>query len=828
MSALVLSAALVLPLVTALSHPTCTSAATLDPAVDTAHEQLISDAAKETHKVVLILAPFLRWEDITATDTPNLWQAAATGAIGDVNARSRVKEDDGRPSLAEGALAISAGAWPITNESAYPALQRGERFGTNPVEESYRRVLSGDMDGYEIAYLGLPRTIQVNATNSFKVVPGTLGSAIEDAGGVTAAIGNSDLGYSTEAQRLLRPAAIAAMNEQGFVRYGQITEDILEKDTTSPFGVRTDRDAFNKAMKQVAEQLPDDNTTPALVVLDPGDGYRARTSATEVAADVALRTWHESLDTLDTIYGRACEIFDDATIIVASQASRSWTLNREGFGPLFITTPAATGDDTADRSDVQTPVGLVSSDSTHRRGLVTNVDLTATILTSMEVTVPVQVLGAQVYTEPDPSDIGNYLQGTGYGAGDSYGDQAAASRIDLLEKMNNTAISVEVLRPVVINVCVWTAVVVLAAGAVVITFADKRWSAFTTRGIKAVLYVLILGILCIPAASWLMFLIYRWPATPTQANIQFLIVQVVLWAAALLLWRLRRRFPGAADARTAHTRAIRLPVILLSGVTTLTIVIDQLLGAPASFTSFFGYSPIAAFRFYGIGNEGAAVLFGAVIVCMMLMIDQWPDAAWTRHLRLWGVPIIGLGTVFVSAAPGLGANVGVAAWATVGFAVLWLLVNRWKINFWTIAAMFVAVCVVVFALILLDRYGTGAQTHLARSLDSATSGGLIELWQIVVRKAGINLRVFTQSSLTWVFAAVIAFLIYMRARPTGDFARVIAQNPYFGYGIAGTLTGGVVSYFTEDSGIVLPALMVLYMGAALVWLMLQPVRGKDA
>jgi hypothetical protein len=258
----------------------------------------------------------------------------------------------------------------------------------------------------------------------------------------------------------------------------------------------------------------------------------------------------------------------------------------------------------------------------------------------------------------------------------------------------------------------------------------------------------------------------------------------------------------------------------------VTIVADQLLGAPA-FTSFFGYSPIAAFRFYGIGNEGAAILVGAVIVGMTLALDQWPHAAATRHLRRWGVPVIGLATTLVCALPELGANVGVAIWAVVAFGVLWLLVNDWRINIWRLAALAAAVVVVLGALLLLDRFGGGAQTHLARSVASAEAGGLIRLWEIIARKAGTNLRVFLHSNLTYVFAAVIVYLVYMRWRPAGDFAALIAANPRFGDGIWATLIGGIVAFFSEDSGIVLPALMVLYMGAAMVWLMLDPLRGKE-
>ncbi|MDR1412832.1 MAG: hypothetical protein LBJ07_02780, partial [Actinomycetes bacterium] len=453
--------------------PTAPNAATTADADKTgaATGALLSDAASSDRRVVLILAPFLRWEDIEATTTPQLWEAARTGAVGDINARSRVKEEDGAPSLAEGVLTISSGAWPYVDAVAYAAFEGSELFGYTKVSSAYKRILSGNMEDDDIAYLGLPRTVAANAGNSFTVIPGTLGSAIEAAGGVTAAIGNSDLGYSTDVQRYLRPAALAAMNESGFVHYGAISPELLKENSEMPYGVQTDLEAMESEMALVADELAP--AAPGLLVVDPGDGYRARTAAADAVASVADEQWLFSLGVLDDTYGLARQYFPEATIIVASQASRSWTLEREGFGPLLVTGPGISS-------------GLLSSDSTHRVGLVTNLDLTATILALCGVDQPVQVLGTQLHLATADSE-GPLTPGrlpTG-AAADS--DLALASRLDLLKKMNDTAISVEVMRPVIMSTTVWAAVAVLAAGALVVTFAERRWRSLTIGILKTAL-----------------------------------------------------------------------------------------------------------------------------------------------------------------------------------------------------------------------------------------------------------------------------------------------------------------------------------------------------
>ncbi|MCL2537557.1 MAG: hypothetical protein FWE51_04695 [Coriobacteriia bacterium] len=779
----------------------------LEETTDVTLEDGIGSITEEGHnQIILLLAPFLQWEDISPEKTPQLWADLEDAAIGNLNARSRVKEADGAPSLAEGALTISAGTWALVSHAALPAFEADDLVNGTPVSLAYGRYLDGSMEGYQIAYLGLPRNMTANNRNPFTFIPGTLGSLIEEAGGATVALGNSDLGHSTDASRLLRPAAIAAMNEKGFVRYGNINETVLTRSPDSPFGVRTDLDSMREGLIDAQSNLPAGK--PGLVVIDPGDSYRARIFSPEASAEVSQRQWDESLTTLDTLYGDAKDIFPDATIIVASQATRSLSLNREGFGPIVITGP-------------EVEPGLLMSDSTHRQGLVIAGDITTTILRIMGLDIPVNVVGCDMYVTDNLPPL--------YSPPDRalYQSSLAERRdvhLDLLVKMSDTAMSIEATRVSVITTCIWITVIVLFAGALVVTFANKYLSRMLTRIVKMILYALILAVLSGPVASWLMFLIYRWPATPQEAITQFALTTFGLWLVAVALWIFDTRRKNAA-------RISRLPIIFLSVFTTLVIVIDQLLGAPASFASFFGYSPIAAFRFYGIGNEGAAILIGSVFVAIALILDYARESgklALEKHLRIWGIPLIGVIITFVGAAPVLGASNGFTPFSVTGFAVMWILANNRKIDWKAIGGILVTIAVFVFFFMAIDRF-TAGQTHMIRAVDSAAQGGLIEIWNIIVRKAQTSLRVFnasTQFSLS--FAAVLAYLIYMRVRPAGDFKNLIAGNKYYGDAIAAVLAAGVAAVLSNDSGIVLPALMVLCLASSIVWLMLGPVRGKAA
>lgn len=744
-----------------------------------------TQAAEKTSKpVILLMAPYVTWEDITLEHTPTIFEAGKQGIVGDVNARSRAKNLDGEPSVVEGALTISAGAWAKVDPLADSAYNVNELYEFDTAGKTYERTMGESSKGFAIVYLGLVRTLAANATNSFNVIPGTLGQEVIDASGTTAAFGNSDLGFGGQSLRSVRPAAIAAMDSNGRVQFGSISETVLERNADAPYGVKTDLDELKERIAAHRKQLS--KAGPNLIAVDSGDLYRARNYAPSVAPKVATRQWNDALKSLDKTYAMLSELYPEATIVFATQSSKNPVSMSEGFGPLIIT-PAKPG--------------LAFSSSTHREGLVTNLDVTATLLDSLGLEQPVQVLGAPITstTEYRVNLIGQ--------AEDSY-----PTRVSLLKKMNDTALAIENNRATVLNIFIIATVFILASGALAIIRANKHWDSITVTFTKRVIKTLILGVLAVPAASWLMFLVYRWPSSPFQVTAQLLGCVAVLWLVAALL---QRRF------------GFRTPVIFLAAVTTLVILIDQLLGAPASFTSFFGYSPIAAARFYGIGNEGAAVLFGAVVIGIMMTLDQWPNSNFSAFLRYFGIPIIGFLVIFISAAPMFGANVGVAAWGVVGFVLLWFLANKRKINFKSIILMILIIALTVGLFIALDRFGSGAETHLSKSIGSAEQGGIVELWDIVVRKAETNLRVLLHTNLVWILLAVIAFLATMRMRPSPDFATTLKSNPNFGDGMTAILIAGLAAYFTEDSGVVLPALMVLYLGCGIVWMMLEPLVGVN-
>jgi regulator of protease activity HflC (stomatin/prohibitin superfamily) len=170
----------------------------------------------------------------------------------------------------------------------------------------------------------------------------------------------------------------------------------------------------------------------------------------------------------------------------------------------------------------------------------------------------------------------------------------------------------------------------------------------------------------------------------------------------------------------------------------------------------------------------------------------------------------------------------VAVWGLAGFGLAWVLMNGKRVTWKLVVLALLAAIVVVGAFAVIDLYGGGEQTHLGRALVSASQGGVGELWTIVSRKAETNARVLTRTNWAYILIATLGFLALMRWRPRGDFAETLTDNPAFADAITVSLAAALIAYFTEDSGIVISALVVFYVGVALSWLMLSRLQAKEA
>ena len=731
----------------------------------------VSAHASGPRSVVIVLAPYMTWDDIRTGPIPTIRGLARAGTLANMNLRSG-PVGTGIGAATKGALLVSTGAGVTVDATSLQADSVDEMLDAGVASDVFRRLSGVSPAGDQVVFLGVPRQLFANRDLSTPGAVGALGQAVRDAGGATVGVGDSDPGLMLPEIARVRPAGIVAMDTRGRTMFGDVSAATLIGDPTRPFGVRSDArrllSAYSKAMSSATRAS---RSGAILAIVDPGDLSRVAASASDASTAVVAAQHAAALRDLDRIVSRvSAALGPQDTIMIVSLAAPEIEGETPGLVPAVLKGPGLSG-------------GLAQASSTHRPGVVTFMDLGVTTLTSLGAKAPSTMPGAVIGST---------------GAAGTLDD-----RIAVLDDYNRTSVAVEVVRFAVIN----TFITIVVALMVICAF-------FVIRGVGAVrgrpgrsLRALLLLTLAVPVASLLEFLFVNRLRTGEGVTLMLLGVALALWAAVLLVVRSDRASAGIA---------------VFGLGTTAVVLIDQWVGAPLSATGLFSYSPLFGARYYGMGNETAALILGSSIVGAAVLLDILRDKPWIGAAKKWGVPVLGVLMVVTAAAPMFGANVGVAIWGTVGYGVFWALINGRRVLSWkTALVLLLLVVLLIAALSAIDLLGSsGKETHLGRALQSAGAGGLGALWTIVVRKADTNVRVLTHTNWTYLLVGIMGTLIYLRWKPRGEFKAMLEKWPCYSAALTSSLAAGAVAYFTEDSGIIIPALIILYVGVGALYLIM--------
>src|SRR3989337_1900593 len=139
-----------------------------------------------------------------------------------------------------------------------------------------------------------------------------------------------------------------------------------------------------------------------------------------------------------------------------------------------------------------------------------------------------------------------------------------------------------------------------------------------------------------------------------------------------------------------------------------------------------------------------------------------------------------------------------------------------------------AVILVLTVFAAIDVFqGKNQETHRGRTVERVKAEGNSAALQVIQRKFATNLRILKYSSWSYFFIIILALLLYLRFRPIGLFQKLLDRHVYLGAGITGAFVGGIVCFLTNDSGIVIPALILSYFMAAIFYLMIQEQGKKN-
>lgn len=359
----------------------------------------------------------------------------------------------------------------------------------------------------------------------------------------------------------------------------------------------------------------------------------------------------------------------------------------------------------------------------------------------------------------------------------------ALDRLARVERYFEAARSAQ--APIVVTFAVLAGVAVLGLWVSAAATDSPR-----TRYWRLVAYRSLLFALCLPSATLLGRVIERYPYDPARALVLVVGVAGASWLAVSV--GLERQGPAAG-------------LVATSALTAIVLMADQLAGAPLAPGTAFSYSPLDGFRYYGMGNEGAALLVGSWLVLAAL-------SAGAAGRSRWFPAVAGAGAIalLVASAPVLGANSAVAVWGTVAAGVLFVEATRGQIRVRD-AACVAAAAACAFALVVAIERLTGAGTHVG----GAVSAGSKSVIDAAAQRLAAVARAYAAHPAALVGFVAWGVLAWARFRPPAALARAMTARPAVRAAATAALAGGAVASFVEDSSVIVMVILALYAGAAI-------------
>ena len=567
------------------------------------------------------------------------------------------------------------------------------------------------------------------------------------------AVGNSDPGLDPPSP--LGPgrwALLGAMDATGIVEFAATSPGLLETVDEYPFGVRTAPEAMAQT---ITSTLSADGC--ALLVVDPGDLTRVDELATTRGEHIG--EWHaRALSSADSIVAAAeSSLTEDDLLLIVSTTSPGWDPETHlgvaiARGPVF---PAGS---------------MLTSGSTRASHLVTLPDVAPTILSFFDVKQPPEMLGRRFLSE------------------DTALDDRIAAMVDLDdESVYSHGIQADIATGYVLFQVFMCAVIVL-----LLRRERRAEGALSGRPLlRRSLEWGALAVVSFPVAVYLSS-----PLPAHELRLLLLVPATILIDLAIV----------AAVSMFVSDPLDRLMTIAL--VTVGVMVADLVFGGRLQFNAVFGNDPINAGRFAGLGNSAFAVLAACTIVAAAVIVHRWRD-------RRWALPAIAaLFVVAIAAdgAPQLGSDVGGVLALVPALAITFMLLIGRRPS-WRVTLVGVLAGVAVLGLFLAIDLGRppDARTHLGAFFSDVMNRGGDVFFDTVARKARTNLRVFRSTIWTYLVPPALGVIAYLLFRPRGSWHRLATEYPKLRAGLIGGLVVAVLGFLVNDSGIVVPAMILSFL-----------------
>ncbi|WP_353893003.1 hypothetical protein PRVXH_002407 [Proteinivorax hydrogeniformans] len=455
---------------------------------------------------------------------------------------------------------------------------------------------------------------------------GALGDTLKEEGLTPMVIGNSDT------SEFNRHVSWIAADSNGQIPFGVVDEEILTESNNFVGGKRTD---YHK----VIEYMEYYEQTADIYIIDTGDTYRIDAHYLNYTKETVSEVTRDSIQKMEYLFKYIIDNFKEGdNLLLITLNTPKW--RQEEFKELIPTVY---------HYNREQGGGLLTSNSTKRPGVITNLDIAPTVLSFYDIEA--KDMFGQTFTSVDSQNQ----------------QQTVLSML----KQINTVYS---QRPFLVHFYV-IAIIVL----VIFALLNFKIKTISMSYLKIPLLALLWG----PVAFLIMAMF------PPVEIIPYLILYI---AIVLLL----------AYITTSLFKNVINRLVFVGVGTVSIVVLDTLLNNVLQKQSVLGYDVIGGARFYGIGNEYTGVLLGATILATYPLYQK---AKTTWLCLVYG------GVLIMMMAPFWGTNFGGTLALSVCFLMVLINNKSNKSLIKTLVALGLLMIAIMSVLIGVNIM-TESQTHI--------------------------------------------------------------------------------------------------------------------
>lgn len=648
-----------------------------------------------------------------------------------------------------GAISVRTNSSRTSVASGYTTIGAGTRADGGRTTGGVADEGDGSILRTDVEVAGIEDLRAIAGEADYRAVPGSLASAMAPLPLIP--IGNGDPGLEPPSPLGDgRWPLLAAMRDDGVVPYAAVGPELLRSDPAAPFGVSSDQTALEEAVNAAGD------VRCASMVIAHGDLLRADRWGLTIGEDPGPLL-DEALLRADALLGHVSTELDlqRDLLVIVSPTSPVWDPDVH-LGVAIAVGPGFP------------PASRLESASTRTAPLVTLPDIAPTVLDHLDIERPASMLGRP------------------WIAADEWAGGPIAKLVALdMESVVAHSLQADIATSFVIFQ------IVTYALAVLLLMRRERFRAAVHAPLMRGIEACVLGIVAFPLTTYLASPVPAHRLGPWGYVSALVLIDVLLVS---ICWNL---FPQRLDRLLAVT-----------GATLVLFMADLSFGGPLQLNAVFGNDPIVAGRFSGLGNIAYAVFGTSCLMTGALLVHRWPDRR-TVYAIVAGLFVL---TVVFDGAPGLGSDVGgvISLVPVLGVTYALLLGKRpgLKIVITTIVVMLLAVG--LFLAWDMAR-PPESRTHLARLFEDVRARGSDAFFEAVERKIRTNLRVFRSTIWTYLVPPALAVIAYLLVRPTGRWHSLAQTYPKIRAGLIGGLLLGVVGFAVNDSGIVVPAMVLSFL-----------------